>query len=98
MEKLRIVDLKNSQEIKEKAADWFYSKWGVPKESHLECMENYLIMLLMHVKQMALNHYIWLPVTRVFMKNTAGSFCVWFMVMVNLKCHGCIFTDKNRRY
>ena len=42
MEKLRIVDLKNSQEIKEKAADWFYSKWGVPKESYLECMENYI--------------------------------------------------------
>ena len=42
MEKLRIVDLKTSQEIKEKAADWFYSKWGVPKESYLECMENYI--------------------------------------------------------
>lgn len=31
MEKLKIVDLKNRQEIKEKDADWFYSKWGVPK-------------------------------------------------------------------
>lgn len=24
------------------AAEWFHSKWGVPKEAYLECMEAYL--------------------------------------------------------
>ena len=24
------------------AADWFHSKWGVPREAYLECMEAYL--------------------------------------------------------
>ena len=28
--------------IKDKAAEWFHSKWGVPKEAYLECMEAYL--------------------------------------------------------
>ncbi|MBQ0009928.1 MAG: GNAT family N-acetyltransferase [Ruminococcus sp.] len=28
--------------IKEEAAKWFHSKWGVPKEAYLECMEAYL--------------------------------------------------------
>lgn len=28
--------------IKDKAAEWFHIKWGVPKEAYLECMEEYL--------------------------------------------------------
>lgn len=29
-------------ELKEAAASWFSSKWGIPKEAYLECMEAYL--------------------------------------------------------
>lgn len=42
MGNLKIVDLKDKTEIKEKAAEWFHSKWGVPTEAYLECMEAYL--------------------------------------------------------
>ena len=28
--------------IKEEAAEWFHSKWHVPKEAYLECMDAYL--------------------------------------------------------
>ena len=28
--------------IKDKAAEWFHSKWSVPKEAYLECMEAFL--------------------------------------------------------
>ena len=28
--------------IKDKAAEWFHSKWGVPKEAYLECMDAFL--------------------------------------------------------
>lgn len=34
--------LRDIPEIKEKAAQWFQSKWGVPKEAYLECMNDYL--------------------------------------------------------
>lgn len=36
------ITLKEQPQLKEKAAAWFSSKWGVPKEAYLECMENYL--------------------------------------------------------
>ncbi len=42
MSELRIVDLKDIQEIKDKAAEWFHSKWGVPKEAYIECMDSYI--------------------------------------------------------
>ena len=29
-------------ELKDAAACWFQSKWGVPKEAYLECMNDYL--------------------------------------------------------
>ena len=29
-------------EIRDTAAMWFHSKWGVPKEAYLECMDAYL--------------------------------------------------------
>ena len=28
--------------MKDEAAEWFHSKWGVPKEAYLECMEAFL--------------------------------------------------------
>lgn len=42
MSDIRIVDLRDKTEIKEKAAEWFHSKWGVPMEAYLECMDGYL--------------------------------------------------------
>ena len=34
--------LREKPEYMESAALWFHSKWGVPKEAYLECMEAYL--------------------------------------------------------
>ncbi|MGN0495332.1 MAG: hypothetical protein ACI4GW_03825 [Lachnospiraceae bacterium] len=39
MERYRIVTLREKPEMKEDAAQWFHSKWGVPKEAYFECME-----------------------------------------------------------
>ena len=36
------ITLRERPGIKETAAEWFSSKWGVPKEAYLECMEDYL--------------------------------------------------------
>lgn len=36
------ITLRERPQLKEEAADWFHSKWGVPKEAYLECMEAYL--------------------------------------------------------
>lgn len=38
----RYISLRDIPSIKDKVAEWFYSKWGVPKETYLECMEAYL--------------------------------------------------------
>ena len=42
MEKYRYITLMEKPELKEEAAAWFHSKWGVPKEAYLECMNAYL--------------------------------------------------------
>ena len=36
------TDEKEKPELKDAAASWFHSKWGVPKEAYLECMNAYL--------------------------------------------------------
>ena len=38
----RYITLREQPEIKDMAAEWFHSKWGVPKGAYLECMEAYL--------------------------------------------------------
>ncbi len=38
----KYINLREKPEIKENAAQWFQSKWGVPKEAYLECMNDYL--------------------------------------------------------
>ena len=38
----KYVSLAEMPSIKDKAAEWFHSKWGVPKEAYLECMEAFL--------------------------------------------------------
>ncbi|MBR5015017.1 MAG: GNAT family N-acetyltransferase [Bacteroidales bacterium] len=42
MEKYQYITLQEKPELMDKAAEWFNSKWGVPKEAYLECMEAYL--------------------------------------------------------
>lgn len=42
MDSLRYITLREYKNVKDEAAAWFYSKWGVPKEAYLECMESYL--------------------------------------------------------
>ena len=36
------INLRERPELKNKAAQWFHEKWGVPTVAYLECMENYL--------------------------------------------------------
>ncbi len=36
------VTLRERAEMKMEAAEWFHSKWGVPTEAYLECMNAYL--------------------------------------------------------
>ena len=36
------ITLRDRPELKDKAAEWFHEKWGVPKEAYLECMDAYL--------------------------------------------------------
>ena len=39
---LRYIKLREIPELKTSAAEWFHSKWGVPQEAYLECMDAYL--------------------------------------------------------
>lgn len=36
------ITLREHPDYKDIAANWFHSKWGVPVEAYLECMEAYL--------------------------------------------------------
>lgn len=36
------ITLREKPELIDTAAEWFHSKWGVPKEAYLECMNAYL--------------------------------------------------------
>lgn len=42
MKEYSYITLMEKPEIKDAAASWFHSKWGVPKEAYLECMEAFL--------------------------------------------------------
>lgn len=42
MNPLTYITLREQPERKEQAAQWFHSKWGVPEEAYLECMDAYL--------------------------------------------------------
>ena len=42
MKEYRYITLRQEPGLKEFAASWFHSKWGVPKEAYLECMDSYL--------------------------------------------------------
>lgn len=42
MENYQYITLREKPELKEEAAAWFHSKWGVPREAYLACMDAYL--------------------------------------------------------
>ena len=42
MESYRYITLREMPELRLPAAKWFNSKWGVPEEAYLECMDAYL--------------------------------------------------------
>ena len=42
MEKYDYISLREKPELKEIAAEWFHSKFGVPAEAYSACMEAYL--------------------------------------------------------
>lgn len=42
MEKYKYITLREAPTVKEQAAEWFHSKWGVPKKEYLECINAYL--------------------------------------------------------
>ena len=39
MDEYRYITLREKPELAEAAAQWFHSKWGVPKEAYRECMD-----------------------------------------------------------
>lgn len=42
MKNYTYITLKERPELIDFAANWFHSKWGVPKEAYLDCMNAYL--------------------------------------------------------
>lgn len=42
MSEYKYITLREKPQLKDRAAEWFHSKWGVPQEAYLECMESYL--------------------------------------------------------
>lgn len=38
----RYLTLRDRPDLKYAAAEWFHTKWGVPAEAYLECMDAYL--------------------------------------------------------
>lgn len=42
MREYMYISLRERPQLRDSAAEWFHSKWGVPQEAYLECMEAYL--------------------------------------------------------
>ncbi len=42
MQSYTYINLRQRPQLMDSAAEWFSSKWRVPKEAYLECMEAYL--------------------------------------------------------
>lgn len=42
MDGYRFITLRQTPGLKKAAAEWFSSKWGVPVDAYLECMDRYL--------------------------------------------------------
>lgn len=42
MDEYKIVTLREREDLKDTAAEWFHSKWGVPTQAYLDCMDDYI--------------------------------------------------------
>ena len=42
MKEFQYIALREKPDLMNESAAWFHSKWGVPEEAYLECMEAYL--------------------------------------------------------
>jgi len=42
MAEFQYITLREKPELTDTAAQWFHSKWGIPREAYLECMRSYL--------------------------------------------------------
>ncbi|WP_206361011.1 hypothetical protein [Bullifex porci] len=42
MDKYKYITLRDRVDLKNKAAEWFHLKWGIPTEAYLKCMDAYL--------------------------------------------------------
>ena len=42
MENYTYIKLRERSELKQTAAEWFHSKWGIPTKAYLDCMNAYL--------------------------------------------------------
>lgn len=42
MSEYKYITLREKPQLKDRAAEWFHSKWGVPQEAYRACMESYL--------------------------------------------------------
>ena len=42
MNGLKYINLTEMPSLKDEAAEWFHSKWRVPKEAYIECMDAFL--------------------------------------------------------
>ena len=42
MSAYKYITLREKPQLKDRAAEWFHSKWGVPQEAYIGCMESYL--------------------------------------------------------
>ena len=42
MSEYKYITLREKLQLKDRAAEWFHSKWGAPQEAYLECMDAYL--------------------------------------------------------
>jgi GNAT superfamily N-acetyltransferase len=42
MKRYQYITLRDQPALMERAATWFHSKWGIPREAYLECMTDYL--------------------------------------------------------
>ena len=53
MKEYRYITLVEKPMIKDLAAEWFHSKWGIPKEAYMECMSEYLNPRRVHSPMLA---------------------------------------------
>ncbi len=42
MSEYSYITLREQPQQRDRAADWFHGKWGVPREAYLACMDDYL--------------------------------------------------------